>query len=40
MNVLGPAFSKKTLVGEVGGGGGRGGVKKFFMILCNGSMKI
>ena len=40
MNVLGPTFSKKTLVGEGGRGGGRRGVKKFLMILCNGSMKI
>lgn len=41
MNVLGPTFSKKTLVGEGGrGGGGWRGVKKFLMILCNGSMKI
>ena len=37
MNVLGPAFSKKILVG----GGGEGGVKKVLVgKLCNGSLKI
>ena len=37
MNVLGPAFSKKILVGGEGGGGGK---KVLVGKLCNGSLKI